>query len=841
MAFLALTLWCLPASTTVLINEVLASNDTILLDEDGDYSDWIEIFNSGDSAVPLAGWSLSDDPVLPGKWLFPEIAIGPGEYLVVFASGKDRRPAAGELHTNFGLNREGEFLALYENGAAQIESTFDPRYPEQRTDYSYGTRPDSPDFRFFDTPTPGAANTGGNAFPDLPGEISFSREAGVFTGRFQLSISVTGSEMELYYTTDGSLPTVESDRYVGPITIPISTLVRVLPVGPHVVPDTVVSQGYIRLSSSLEDFSSNVPIIIMDSFGYDIDEEDGRQSWPLRPIYAVIINVGENGRAHIMDPPDYVGRAGAKVRGNSSQALPKKQYAVEIWDEFDEDRDVPLLDFPSNSDWVLHAPYGDKSLMRNYLAYNWAREVGIIAMRAQHAEVFFNADDGTVDFDLTEDGDYRGVYAFIEKIKRGDDRVDIADLKPTDDSEPDITGGYILSMDALDDDEEDIAWRTSHGHPPFFGWNGFVTNDPGKDQILPAQSSYIEDYINEFEDVLYDDNFTDPESGYRSLGDVATFIDYHLYTEFLMNADSYYASMFMHKDRLGKLRMGPIWDWNVSLGGTDDWDTDNPTNWLYNRVSASVFWFDRLQDDPEYRLAFADRYYSWRYNSLTNEKLIADVVRTGAHLDEAQQRNFTRWPIFGVWITGASQLNYGDWSNRLAYQDEIDYLINWITTRMDFLDERVATDFAPAAPLFNQQGGAISPGFTLIVTPNGEGIVYYTTDGTDPYQWAAGGMGSLGGGISPTAQRYTSPITINQSTVVQARQLNDGQWSAVNVATFQRQGDVDVDGTVDAVDVQLVINGVLGIIIAPADGDVNGDGAVNAVDVQSVINTALGL
>ena len=95
-----------------LITEFVADNDNGLIDIDGDHSDWIELYNAGDAALDLGGWHLTDAADAPTKWVFPSVTLGLGEYLVVFASGKDRNETGSELHTNFQLDKAGEYLAL---------------------------------------------------------------------------------------------------------------------------------------------------------------------------------------------------------------------------------------------------------------------------------------------------------------------------------------------------------------------------------------------------------------------------------------------------------------------------------------------------------------------------------------------------------------------------------------------------------------------------------------------------------------------------------------------------------------------------------------------------------
>ena len=127
------------------------------------------------------------------------------------------------------------------------------------------------------------------------------------------------------------------------------------------------------------------------------------------------------------------------VRGASSKGWPKKQFKFEIWDEEDSDRDVSLLGMPADSDWILHAPYFDRSLMRNALIYNWWGQLGYYSPRTQFVEIFLNPDP-TQAFSMDH---YRGVYMLTEKIKRSSDRIDITRLEADDVAEPEITGGYV--------------------------------------------------------------------------------------------------------------------------------------------------------------------------------------------------------------------------------------------------------------------------------------------------------------------------------------------------------------------------------------------------------------
>lgn len=177
-----------PGAGSVMINEFIGNNRTGLKDEDGETSDWIELYNSGSRSVNLAGWSLTDARYQPRRWMFPAITLEPQSYLVVFASGKDRRPADpnAALHTNFKLSAQGEHLALY-NAAnpPQMMDGFTPRFPIMPADVSLGRAGRSGEFRYFAQPTPGGANDEASAIQlqsELRLEITDPRPGEIVSG-----------------------------------------------------------------------------------------------------------------------------------------------------------------------------------------------------------------------------------------------------------------------------------------------------------------------------------------------------------------------------------------------------------------------------------------------------------------------------------------------------------------------------------------------------------------------------------------------------------------------------------------------------------------------------------
>ncbi len=209
----------------VVISEFMASNSTDpgdpdgLLDQDGDSSDWLEIHNLSDIPVSLNGWYLTDDPDELTKWQFPDIAID--DYLLLFASGKDRTDPEDQLHTSFSLSANGEYLALVRPDGQTIASEYAPEFPEQMSDISYGIYNEQ--LLYFGIPTPGAENTGTGLIIADP---EFSQSRGFYEIPFDLSLSCDTTGATIRYTLNGSVPTESSAVYSSPINIANTKCVR---------------------------------------------------------------------------------------------------------------------------------------------------------------------------------------------------------------------------------------------------------------------------------------------------------------------------------------------------------------------------------------------------------------------------------------------------------------------------------------------------------------------------------------------------------------------------------------------------------------------------------------
>lgn len=202
---------------TLFINEVMSSNGDIIQDEDGDFSDWIEIYYTGEKRINLHGYYLSDNPDNLTKWRFPKVVLEPGEFLLVWLSGKDKIGVSGELHTDFSISSAGEPIFLTApNGGTNIDTVDSVAIPRDR---SYGRTVDGgEEWQFFDRPTPGTSNAGTEGYTAVLQPPVFSKAGGFYKDKFTLELT-TSEDAIIYYTLDGSEPTEDSLVYDGFIEV----------------------------------------------------------------------------------------------------------------------------------------------------------------------------------------------------------------------------------------------------------------------------------------------------------------------------------------------------------------------------------------------------------------------------------------------------------------------------------------------------------------------------------------------------------------------------------------------------------------------------------------------
>ncbi|CAN5450184.1 hypothetical protein BH10BAC1_BH10BAC1_01810 [soil metagenome] len=414
--------------------------------------------------------------------------------------------------------------------------------------------------------------------------------------------------------------------------------------------------------------SSNLPIVVINTGGSAIPSE------PKLAAQMGIIYNGVGIRNYMTDPfNNYNNKIGIETRGSSSSTFPQKTYGFETRNNLGLQNDTIVLGMPTEHDWILYAPYDDKTCMRNVLTYDIANKTGHYASRTRFCELVIN-------------GQYQGIYVVMEKIKRDSNRVDISKLKTTDISGDQLTGGYIIKVDRIDG-------PGSYWTSPYLAADGssvdFVHVYPANGTIVTQQRNYIMAYIDTVEDVLASPGFANPTTGYRKYIGVNSFIDYFILNEVSKNVDGYRLSTFFYKDKQssgGKLKAGPAWDYNLAWWNADYCGGDDETGWAYDIGTICSggwqpnFWWARLLQDPSYTAQLRCRWEELRLTTLSIPVLNNYVDSVGAYLNESQARHFTVWPIIGAYT----------WPNPspipTSYAGELTAIKTWIASRIAWMD-----------------------------------------------------------------------------------------------------------------------------------------------------------
>jgi len=422
---------------------------------------------------------------------------------------------------------------------------------------------------------------------------------------------------------------------------------------------------------------SNLPLFIIETMGQNIPDDPKITSW---------LKVIDNGpgllNSYFDDATDYDSYIGIELRGQSSQYFfPKKSFSFETRDYLSEGINVSLLGLPAEEDWVLYAPYSDKTMLRNAITYQLGRSMGSWQPGIKFCEVYLN-------------GSYQGVYLLIEKIKRDVNRVDIAKLNPAEISGDDLTGGYIVKVDKIDDlasNEYFYTYPTNRYYDARY--YAFTYVYPDFDEIVTQQKSYLYNYLVSLENTLNGSSFKDPENGYSKYIDVVSFVDFQIMNELSNNVDGYRYSTFFYKKKDsdgGKLFAGPLWDFNLGYGNVDYSALNLATDqWLYQNYGSNesypMHWWARLMEDPGYRQTLYNRWTELRSGPFSTYSIMNNLNNMAQFMGPAIDRNYDKWPIIGQYVWP----NF-DWENT-SYQQEVDYLKSWLSDRLNWMDANISS------------------------------------------------------------------------------------------------------------------------------------------------------
>ena len=422
--------------------------------------------------------------------------------------------------------------------------------------------------------------------------------------------------------------------------------------------------------------------------------------------------------AHPGQQVDYEGWIAIKYRGNSSfNSSEKKPYAIRtlesnvLPDDGGKKAKVQILGMGKDNKWAVIAPFSDKVMFRDVLSLELARPWMDFVPQARMCEFII-------------DGTYYGVYAFAERVSKGKQRLNLHD--PGEDG-GDLTGDFLVEIDRDDDPyypSRFRPWKDFNGTQAWGKTIKYQYKSPEEDEFadLPAGTKVaLNNEIHRMENSFNGDNYTDPENGYRKYIDVTSFIDYMLSTEVSKNIDGYRLSTNLYKysatraanEGLDARWKMSLWDFNIAWGNADYYQGGSTEGWHYtfnireqnDDCQVPFYWYQMLNDDT-YVDQMKQRWTAYRHANYSDERIMAtvDSLVNLLTVEGAATRNQQAWGAIGRYVWPNNFVGY-------SYEAEVNYLKNWITDRLAFMDENLLLEEQPSGIVDksygNHQGNVI--------------------------------------------------------------------------------------------------------------------------------------
>lgn len=345
----------------------------------------------------------------------------------------------------------------------------------------------------------------------------------------------------------------------------------------------------------------------------------------------------------------YAGNIEIKGRGNSTWSMPKKPYKFKL------DKKASLMGMNESKQWVLLANYADKSLIRNEVGFELSRRSGLVYTPAgKFVDVVLN-------------GKYIGNYQLVEQVDVGEYKVNIHEQEEGSSTLPAISGGYLTEVDGFAYTES-VYFFTNKSMP-------VTVHYPDDDEINEAQKNYIAHHYSMFEDSLFSENFTNPLTGYQQYFDLDSYVNWYIVNEIMGNPDIFW-STYMYKDfNNNKLYTGPVWDLDIAANN-DERIGDAVNKLMIDAAHEPKVWIYRLMQDPSFRNAVRNRWNTIK-PAINSIPLFVDALVQ--QLDYSQRKNFQLWNIL-------SEKVYLNLQVAGSYKGETDYLKNYLTNRIAWLD-----------------------------------------------------------------------------------------------------------------------------------------------------------
>lgn len=824
-----------PVRAQVVISEFMAENSDTLEDEDGDSSDWIELHNESSGTVNLLGWSLTDDASGSSGWGFPSVSLPAGAYLVVFASNKDR--VGAELHTDFKLSNNGEYLALFPLVGASPTTEFSPSFPEQREDLSYGET-SSGVIGFLDEPTPGEENTS-----DLRAarDVDFDVPRGFFDSPVTVTLTCEESGAEIRYTTDGSEPGVGVGQiYSAPLTFTGTTFVRAVALQAGMEPSRVSTRTYLFTADVLnQDQASAIaggfpaewtvfdgtPWTTYDSgthpgawYGYDSSvmglhtDEELREALLSIPSISLVMSMddwfGYNPPAGPFGIYPNIAYEGAEWE----RAVSMEWIKPESGDGFQINCEVAMQGGSGTS--ITYASQGS-------MAVKFKKAFGPTELKYQ---LFEDLKVDEFDTLLLDSGNQNSIHSNSSlSTKRHaqcmrdqfmmDLQAEIGQPAPAGRHAHVFINGLYWGLYNLHE-RPDEDWAANHeaGGSEEYDWvkEGDVLAGNSNNFNHPTSPGSWRTALEIAANGL---NLGDQWQGIPSYEALQEHVDLENYIDYMLI--NFYGG---HLDWPSQNWMATSHARNsedftdVNPEGSfrfHTWDAETTLNWVgvtavndgwYDRTyvgsggnqGSVAYLYGRLRDHPDFRVLFADR--AQRMLAPDGGLYVApgaDVAGTAyapgqnapadlyyarsSQIETAVRLTFARW---GNYFHAPGSVSAADW-----HVERARILEDFFPVRSDVLVQqlRAATpSLYPTidAPVFSQHGGLMDADFTLGISAT-SGAVYYTTDGSDPRL--------AGGALSPSAQLYSGALSLPAALVtVNARAILGAEWSALSRASFSR-------------------------------------------------------
>ncbi|MBQ6803467.1 MAG: CotH kinase family protein [Clostridia bacterium] len=377
------------------------------------------------------------------------------------------------------------------------------------------------------------------------------------------------------------------------------------------------------------------------------------------------------------------------VRGRSSRAFDKSNYAIRLVDENGENNKLPLLGMDAHHEWALHGPYIDKTLIRNYMWYNIAGEFMDYSPNVRFCEVMLN-------------GEYMGLYVMTETVTAGDDG---ARLSLSVNEKNNHYSGYLVEL--VGDNKEDLSFvlPSLYGNekqPSFtfsvdesreklfapystFSYRSpviFELSYPGRKSLTDSLLKSIEQDLSDFQKALYSYDYDDPQLGYANKIDIQNFVDYFLINEFTANNDAGWLSTFIYKDLDGKYRLC-IWDFNSSC---DNYRDSLITPQGFHMHMKSFFYM--LFKDEAFVEKVINRYWVLREKYLNEAYLYQYVDRVIAYLGPAIDRNWEKW---GHSFESDYDQLIPTSRNPRSFEDAVQQMTEYIDARIEWMDQNITS------------------------------------------------------------------------------------------------------------------------------------------------------